>query len=124
MSQAILKDAPQPDLVVTRALLTAADNLAISQKDLAKVLGVSAASISRLGRERTVDPESKEGELALLLLRMYRSLDAIVGGSDDAARRWLRAENRHLGGVPAQLIQTVTGLANVAEYLDALRGRL
>jgi len=124
MSNAVARPLPEADLVVARAVLRAASNLAISQKDLAKVLGVSAASVSRLGRERAIDPASKEGELALLFLRLVRSLDAIVGGSDDAARRWLRAENRHLGGVPAQLIQTVTGLAHVAEYLDALRGRL
>lgn len=124
MTEAIVKSQPDAAATVTRALLRAAGNLSISQKDLAKVLGVSAASVSRLGRERTIDPASKEGELALLFLRMYRSLDAIVGGSDDAATRWLRADNRHLGGVPAQLILTVTGLANVAEYPDALRGRL
>ena len=124
MNQPILRNVPQPDRVLTRALLAAAEHLALSQKEMAKVLGVSAASVSRLGRERTVDPGSKEGELALLFLRMYRSLDAIVGGSDSAAQRWLRAENHHLGGVPAELIETVTGLANVAEYLDAMRGRL
>ncbi len=124
MNQPILQDVPQPDQVLTRALLNAAEGLAISQKEVAKVLGVSAASVSRLGRERTVDPASKEGELALLFLRMYRSLDAIVGGNELAARQWLRAENRHLNGVPGAMIETVTGLANVAEYLDAMRGRL
>lgn len=124
MNQPILRDVPQPDQVLTRALLNAAENLGISKKELAKVLGVSAASVSRLGRERTVDPGSKEGELALLFVRMYRSLDAIVGGNEIAARQWLRAENTHLNGVPAAMIETVTGLANVAEYLDAMRGRL
>ncbi len=116
--------ALQADGVLTRALLRAADELAISQKELAKIVGVSTASISRLGRERTVSPDTKEGELALLLLRVYRSLDSIVGGSRDAARAWFRADNRHLGGVPADLVMTVTGLSHVAEYLDAMRGRL
>lgn len=124
MNQPILQDAPQPGQVLTRALLHAAESLAITQKGLARVLGVSAASVSRLGRERTVDPASKEGELALLFLRMYRSLDAIVGGNELAAQQWLRADNHHLNGVPAAMIETVTGLANVAEYLDAMRGRL
>jgi len=124
MNQPIFQDVPQADQVLTRALLNAAESLAMSQKGLAVVLGVSAASVSRLGRERTVDPASKEGELALLFLRMYRSLDAIVGGNELAAQQWLRAENTHLNGVPAAMIETVTGLANVAEYLDAMRGRL
>jgi hypothetical protein len=118
------KHVPDASEVMTRALLQAAEHLALSQKEIGQILGVSAASVSRLGRERTVHPGSKEGELALLFLRMYRSLDSIVGGSERAAAQWYRAENRHLGGVPAELVKTVTGLANVAEYLDAMRGRL
>ena len=124
MPEAFVRARPQPDAVITRAVLRAASNLAISKKILARILGVSAASVSRLGRERAIDPASKEGELALLFLRMARSLDAIVGGSDEAAAAWLAADNRHLGGVPLELIQGVAGLARVADYLDALRGRL
>jgi DNA-binding XRE family transcriptional regulator len=124
MVQPNSRDAPEADQVATRALLRAADNLSIAQKELAQIVGVSPASISRLGKERAVAVGSKEGELALLFLRMYRSLDAIVGGSHEAARAWFRADNHHLGGVPAELVKTVTGLAHVADYLDAMRGRL
>jgi hypothetical protein len=87
-------------------------------------LGISPASVSRLGRERTIDPGSKEGELGLLLLRVFRSLDATVGGDESAARAWFHADNHHLGGVPAELVRSVTGLGHVAEYLDAIRGKL
>jgi uncharacterized protein (DUF2384 family) len=124
MNQPNAHEATAADVVLTKAVLRAADNLSISQKNLSRILGVSAASVSRLGRERTIAPASKEGELALLFLRVVRSLDAVVGGSEPAARQWLRAENRHLGGVPADLLESVTGLAHVAEYLDAMRGRL
>ena len=89
------------------------------------MIGVSEATASRLARGRSLlDPASKEGELALLLLRAYRSLDALVGGDADAARNWFSAENDHVGGVPAARIQTVEGLADVVIYLDALRARL
>ena len=60
----------------------------------------------------------------LLFLRLYRSLDALVGGDDDKARRWLNSENTHLGGVPADRIRAVEGLVDVVQYLDAMRGRL
>jgi hypothetical protein len=33
-------------------------------------------------------------------------------------------ENHHLGAPPADLLQTVSGLVHVAEYLDAMRGQL
>jgi hypothetical protein len=116
--------AADPAAVLTKAVLSAAGRLGLRHRDLAAVLGASEASMSRLLRGRTIDPESKEGELALLLLRLYRSLDALVGGDDAQAQRWLHAPNDHLGGVPAQRVTTVQGLVGVVEYLDAMRGRL
>ena len=85
---------PAPDAVLTKALLRAADLLGLSSRVLARILGVSEASVSRLASgARTIDPASKEGELALLLVRVYRSLDALVGrvvrkahGRDDVLR--------------------------------------
>jgi hypothetical protein len=91
---------------------------------LAAVLGSSEASVSRLQHARDLAPASKEGELALLFLRAYRSLDALVGGDDDKARKWLHAENDHLRGIPAERMRTVEGLVDVVQYLDAMRGRL
>ena len=112
----------QPEVVLTKALLRAAELLELSSANLARILGVSEASVSRLvSGARTVDPQSKEGELALLLVRVYRSLDALVG--TDAAQRkaWLHSANRALNGRPADLIQRADGLVSVVNYLDAMR---
>jgi DNA-directed RNA polymerase specialized sigma24 family protein len=118
------QELPEASAVLTRATLRASDRLGVSQRELASVLGVSAASLSRLGRTRSIDPDSKEGELALLFVRIFRSLDSLTGGDDAAARAWLHAANTHLGGTPAELIVTVPGLVHVVEYLDAMRGTL
>ena len=89
------------------------------------MLGVSAASLSRLYKgARLIDPRSKEGEIAVLFLRVFRSLAALMGGSQEKSRQWLHAENVHLGGPPVRLIETVPGLVHVVEYLDAMRGSL
>ncbi len=127
MRQAILHRAPQPQAagVLTRAVLRASEILGLAQKDVAGVLGVSPASLSRLYKgSRLIDPKSKEGEIAVLFLRVFRSLDALMGGSQEKSRRWLHAENDHLGGAPVRLIETVPGLVHVLEYLDAMRGNL
>jgi hypothetical protein len=110
--------------VLTKALLRAAQLLAVKQRALATILGVSEATVSRLGRSKQIDPDSKEGELALLFVRLYRSLDTLVGGDPAKAREWLWSDNHHLGGVPARRIATVTGLVDAVSYLDALRGKL
>lgn len=114
--------SPSPGTVLTKATLRAAELLDLTHADLAKVLGVSAASVSRLGRAREIPTSGVEAQLAVLFVRMYRSLDALLGDPEHC-RRWLHAANSHLNGVPAQLIRTVQGLVHVTEYLDAMRGK-
>ncbi|HTS82684.1 MAG TPA: MbcA/ParS/Xre antitoxin family protein [Myxococcaceae bacterium] len=115
---------PDPAGVLSRALLRAAAALGLNGQTMARIVGVSAASWSRLAAgQRTVDPASKEGELGLLFLRLYRSLDALVGGDAGKARAWLHARNAHLSAVPLECIQSVAGLVRVDEYLDAVRGK-
>lgn len=120
---AVLRN-PDPAAVLTKAVLAAARRLGMRNRQLAQVLGASEASVSRLRGRRLIEPGSKEGELALLFLRLYRSLDALVGGDDGKAKAWLWSENLHLRGVPGDRIGTVEGLVDVVQYLDALRGRL
>ena len=123
MSQPRPRSAPDRAAVLTKATLGAADRLGLAQHDLARVLGVSPASLSRLHGTRRIDPDSKEGELALLFLRVFRSLDVLVGGHEESARQWLSARVESLGGVPRQLVTSVAGLCAVVDYLDAMRGR-
>jgi transcriptional regulator with XRE-family HTH domain len=113
---------PDPAAVLTKALLRAGGLLGLSSAALARVLGVSEASISRLvAGTRSIDPASKEGELALLLVRVYRSLDALVGADAEQRNAWMKGQNRALNGYPVQLIERVEGLAGVVAYLDAMR---
>ena len=115
---------PAPAVVLTRATQGAADRLGLQNKALAQIIGVSAASVSRLGDTRLIDPSKKEGELAILFLRLFRSLDSLLGGDEEACRKWLHADNTHLEGIPAQMIESVQGLVRVAEYVDAMRGKV
>lgn len=124
MAVSLRADEPMPEVVLAKAVLNAAGRLELRQRQLAAVLGAHEASVSRLQRGRGIAPASKEGELALLFLRVYRSLDTLVGGDDARARAWLSAHNDHLGGVPADRLTSVQGLVDVVQYLDAMRGRL
>jgi transcriptional regulator with XRE-family HTH domain len=112
----------EPDAVLTRAVLRSAELLGLSAALLARVLGVSEASVSRMAAgSRRVNPSSKEGELALLLVRAYRSLDALVGADDAQRRAWMSGHNHALGGTPIDLIQRADGLVAVVAYLDGMR---
>jgi hypothetical protein len=56
-----------------------------------------------------------------LFVRLFRSLDAIVGGDSNVASAWLRNANTVFGTAPVTKIQTVAGLVDVIAYLDARR---
>ena len=119
------RPAADPAAILSRATVRAARFLGIAQTELAQVIGVSGATLSRLANgRRHLEPGSKPWQLAALFVRLFRSLDAIVGSDDDAARQWLRSENSALGGVPLTLIREPAGLVRTVDYLDAARARL
>ncbi len=111
-------------VVLTRAALRASEIGGLTQKELAAIIGLSPATLSRLSSGTTrLRPGSKEGELAILFVRIFRSLDSLVGGEPASIRAWLHAYNHHLHGVPLELMQSVRGMVDVAAYLDAIRGK-
>ena len=124
MTRALTSGSPQPAPVLAKAALAAAKRLELRNKQLAEIIGTSEAFVSRLKSGKGLDPQRTEGQLALLFLRLYRSLDALVGGDDAKAREWLYTHNDHVRGIPVERIRTVEGLVDVVQYLDAMRGRL
>ena len=119
------RPAADSAVVLSRATVRAARFLDVAQSDLAQVIGVSGATLSRLANGRkALEPGSKPWQLAALFVRLFRSLDAIVGSDDAAARAWLRSDNTALGGVPLTLIRDPAGLVRTVDYLDAARARI
>ncbi len=111
--------------VLGKAVVRAARLLALTQRDVAAALGISEATTSRLfaGKYALSIERAKEWELALLLVRLFRSLDALWG-HEASARLWLASPNTALAGRPVDLLRTVEGLVRVVAYLDAARGRV
>jgi hypothetical protein len=119
---------PRPDprlsdaALVSKAALRAADRLGLTSRSLARIIGVSEATVSRMrSGDHLLAVAEKPFELAVLFIRLYRSLDAIVAGDDAVAAAWLAGHNNALGATPLALIQSVSGLVNVIAYLDARR---
>lgn len=119
------KSKPEPRLVLTGAVMRAAELLEITQAALAQILGLSPSTVSRMANGAyTLDEQKKEWELGALFVRLFRSLDAVIGSNDTAAQGWLNGENSGLKGRPIDLIRSTEGLVRVVQYLDAARGRL
>ena len=109
---------PQPEPVadaalVTKAAMRAAARLAVSNRSLARILGLSEATVSRMGAGAyQLKTGDKAFELALMFLRLFRALDSLSGGDEQTSRAWLRNDNLALGGVPEALIESLAGMIN------------
>jgi len=105
--------------ILSKSLIKAGKAMGMSQTEIGNVIGKDRTSITR-----GIDPNSKAGELALLLIRCYRGLYVLVGGDSNNIKHWMHTENRHTGGIPAEQVQKVQGLNRVIEYIDAMRGKV
>ena len=122
---AVPRPAKLEAVALTKATLRAAQRLGVKNRVLAAVIGVSEATVSRMSKsEFMLAPETQAFELSAMFVRLFRALDAIVGGDESVAKAWLVNINSALGDTPINLIQSVSGLVNVVQYLDSRRARI
>jgi DNA-binding XRE family transcriptional regulator len=123
-NQQIIESHPpqQRQRVLTTSVIRAADIMELRQTLLARILGISESTVSRMKAGRyLIKEESKEWELAALLVRLFRSLDAIVAGDERSLRSWLQNYNTALKEAPVNLITSISGLSKTVDYVDAYR---
>ena len=118
-------DPSRRDAILTTAVLRASKLLKVNNRELATIIGVSPSMVSKLQAGRAVIRlTDKSGELAAQFIRLFRSLDAIVGGDGATAQAWLRHHNTALAAAPIDHIKTVVGLVDTVDYLDQRRAPL
>jgi uncharacterized protein (DUF2384 family) len=122
-----LKAPPKSNdgVLAAKAVQRIAEFWSLTNDGLGEMLGLSASTVSRLRNGSwQFQPGTKSFELAQYLIRLFRSLDSLLGSDDVAARSWLASENRDLGGKPIELIRTIRGLSDVADLVDDYRARV
>ncbi len=120
-----LNNDRQKDAVLTKAILNLASFYDLTGKDLRQIIGLSESTITRLNQGKAlISPSSKEGEMALLLLRIYRGLNSLLGNNHDKAKLWLASHNHYFNQKPIDHLKTISGLVDVINYIDAMRGKL
>ena len=121
---ALTQSAPEPTAVLAKALLNAAEQLGLKQSELGAILGLDRTGISRLKQNPSLDPNSKRGELALLVIRIARALFALTGGDKEWIKHFMHNPNKVTGGIPAKQMETIQGLMQVVQFVDAIRGKV
>lgn len=119
---AVEKNQPTRSQVVAKALINLKDELSLSGETVGKIIGADSSTISRITKNMDMQ-ENRSFEAAILLIRVYRSLYAMLGGSSDAMKHWLVTENIDFNmQPPLEAMKTIVGLVDVAQYLDAMCG--
>ncbi|MEO7863609.1 MAG: MbcA/ParS/Xre antitoxin family protein [Nitrospirales bacterium] len=120
-----LQPSTHDDALVSKALLNAARRLDMTNIELAQIVGISESKLSRMDRQEAfVTRSGKEFDLALLFIRLYRSLDAITGGDAVTSAAWIRNQNTAFNHVPIDRMKSLEGLVDVVHYLDSRRARI
>jgi len=114
----LAQNSPDAD-ILAQATYRAAQELGLSKAEVARVVGRNRTTIDRSG----IDPGSKPGQLALIFVRVYRSLFALMGGDSNNMKHFMATPNKGTGGIPRDQVENVEGLVRVCEYLDAIRGK-
>ena len=122
---ALANSTPDKGSTLSSAISRIAEFWGLSNAKLGAILGLSAPTISRMKRgETALDPASKSFEAGQFLVRLFRSLDAMLGSDDGAAKRWLETPNIDLEAKPIDEIETMRGLITVCDYVDFYRARV
>lgn len=111
--------APAASEFVSDAVLRASVQMGLKGSHLAQIIGTSPATISRMrSGAHFLKRKTKSYELALVLLRLHRSLMIVMREDVDAVKTWMTSYNDELADVPARKILTAHGLVNVLARIE------
>jgi len=125
MVQAVKATRKDEGRILSTAVGRVAGIWKLTNEQLGAILGLSAATASRLrSGSFELDRSTKAFELGQYLVRLFRSLDALMGSDDEASMSWLRTVNLDLEARPIDLIRSFKGLNDVANYVDDHRAHI
>jgi antitoxin Xre/MbcA/ParS-like protein len=111
--------------VLSEAVAKIASDWRLTNAELGRIIGISTTSAQRLKKgELKLERGKKDFELGQYLLRLFRSLDSIMGSDDAASISWLKSHNRDLESPPLELLFTISGLVRVTDYVDGYRAKV
>lgn len=113
------KDKEKISEVVSKAVIRAADDLGLNGCQLARTIGLSEATVSRI-RAGTcaIKYKTKAFEMAMLVIRIQRALAQILADDQKAIQTWMASENKELNAAPVKKIGEVCGLVSVLSYVE------
>ena len=114
--------------IIMTALVKIHEIYGIPQNIISNIIGVTSSKFSKLKNHHNgidISPESNEGKLALYLIKVFRSLEAIFSRNENLCTKWISNPNSDFNNqTPIDLMADIMGLIRIITYLDYHRGRL
>lgn len=114
----------KPEYVLAKSLINASSQLGLKQDELAAILGIHRTGITRLKKSMELEPNTKSGEIALLLIRCASALKHLSGRDEKWVKQFMREQNLILGEVPVVMAQQIQGLVELVNCVEALQTRV
>lgn len=105
---------------LTNAFLDMAQFYHWTGRELSSLTGLSESTISRVNQgKRYLLPNSKEGEIVILLLKIFHYLNDSLGHHHQKAVSWLNSKHQAFNyQKPIDCMKNIVGLVTVARYLE------
>jgi hypothetical protein len=100
----------QKKAVLGKAVFNAATQLGIDEAKLAAILDINYSALISLKNKQLLDPKSRQGKQALLLIQIAKTLNELTGGDIELIHHFMNTLNAITKGVPLQQLETPNGL--------------
>ena len=106
--------------VLTTAVINASNLLGLTDQQFADVINVSPQNLTKLkSGQYLLEDGSDSFKHAALLVRLFRSIDAIAFGDASVVKQWMKSKNLALNACPIEMIGEKVGLETVVSYLES-----
>jgi len=107
--------------VLTKASWKAAELLGLKSEQFVRILHLECLDMKLSEATLMFDPNSKQGEIALILIRIYKALYNLNGSDIEWMHHFLNSPNLLTGGIPIEQLESMNGLLSVLNTVESLQ---
>jgi len=104
--------------VLAKAAWKAAEQLGLKPEQFLRILHLEGID-GKFSELQTLDPNSQSGEIAIIVIRIYRAVYSLNGGDIKWMHHFLNSPNSLTGGVPIEQMESMNGLLSVLKAVEA-----
>lgn len=106
---------------MTTASWKAAQQLGLKPEQFVRILHLECVDMDLSDSSLMLDPNSKQVEIALILIRIYRAVYSLNGGDIKWMHHFLNSPNLLTGGIPMEQLESMSGLLSVLNTVESLQ---